>query len=67
TVGGLIIDILGEIPDDDSDEKIVVTYENYEFEVVNVRDRRIERIIMTIKPKSETNEDDSKEEKQESK
>lgn len=67
TVGGLIIDILGEIPDDNPDEKIVVTYENYEFEVVNVRDRRIERIIMTIKPKSETNEDDSKEEKQESK
>ncbi len=64
TVGGLIIDILGEIPDDDPDEKIIVTYENYEFEVVNVKDRRIERIIMTIKPKSEINNDDNKEEKQ---
>ncbi len=63
TVGGLIIDILGEIPDDDPDEKIVVTYENYEFEVVNVKDRRIERIIMTIKPKSEINDGDTKEEK----
>lgn len=63
TVGGLIIDILGEIPDDDPDEKIVIDYENYEFEIVNVRDRRIERVIMTINPKSETSDDDNKEER----
>lgn len=56
TVGGLIIDILGEIPQEDSSEKIVVDYENYQFEVVSVKDRRIERVIMTIGKKTVENE-----------
>ena len=51
TIGGFIIDILGEIPNDDPDESINVEYENYLFEVLNVKDRRIERVIMNIKPK----------------
>lgn len=53
TIGGFIIDILGEIPNDDPDESINVEYENYLFEVLNVKDRRIERVIMNIKPKEE--------------
>lgn len=57
TVGGLIIDILGEIPDENQDAKIVVEYENYHFEVVSVKDRRIERVIMTIMDKKEVQED----------
>lgn len=56
TIGGLIIDILGEIPDDDPDESISVQFENYMFEVLNVRDRRIERVIMTVLPKEENPE-----------
>ncbi len=57
TVGGLIIDILGEIPDDSTEEKIVVSFENYDFEVVNVKDRRIEDIIMTINDNTKNGED----------
>lgn len=53
TIGGFIIDILGEIPDDNPEETINVEYENYLFEVLNVKDRRIERVIMNIKPKTE--------------
>ena len=61
TIGGFIIDILGEIPNDDPDESINVQYENYLFEVLNVKDRRIERVIMNIKPKENTNKDNSEE------
>ena len=53
TVGGLIIDILGEIPDEDAHERITVNLDNYEFEVINVKDRRIERVILTVKPEDE--------------
>ena len=59
TIGGFIIDILGEIPNDDPEETINVEYENYLFEVLNVKDRRIERVIMNIKPKDENQEEDN--------
>ncbi|MBQ0079600.1 MAG: HlyC/CorC family transporter [Eubacterium sp.] len=49
TIGGLIIDILGEIPDDD-DIGSVVEYERYKFRIDSIRDRRIEQITMTILP-----------------
>ena len=62
TVGGLIIDLMGEIPEDtqagDSREGIKVEYENYIFTVESVRERRIERVRMQILPK---NEDDDAE------
>lgn len=58
TVGGLIIDILGEIPDEGSDERITVNLDNYEFEVINVRDRRIDRVILTVKPEDDGEEED---------
>lgn len=62
TVGGLIIDLMGEIPEDtqagDSREGIKVEYENYIFTVESVRERRIERVRMQILPK---NEDDDTE------
>ncbi len=61
TLGGLIIDTLGEIPEEDTLERICVNYENYEFEVINVKDRRIERVVMTIKPKEEVEKDKDKE------
>jgi putative hemolysin len=53
TVGGLIIDLLGEIPEDMQagiDQGIEVEYENYRFTVESVRDRRIERVKMEILP-----------------
>lgn len=48
TIGGFIIDILGEIPSDDVDENIHITYENYDFEIVQVKDRRIKEMYMTV-------------------
>ena len=57
TIGGFIIDILGEIPDEDDVGK-EVTFENYKFRIDSIRDRRIEQITMTILPESE--EDDGK-------
>ncbi len=49
TIGGFIIDILGEIPDDD-DIGSVVEFENYKFRIDSIRDRRIEQIHLTIEP-----------------
>ena len=63
TVGGLIIDILGEIPDEDAHERITVNLDNYEFEVINVKDRRIERVILTVKPEDEGESEESNEDK----
>jgi len=49
TIGGFIIDILGEIPDEDDVGRDVL-YENYCFRIDGVRDRRIEQITMKILP-----------------
>ena len=49
TIGGFIIDILGEIPDEDDMGK-EVTFENFKFRIDSIRDRRIEQITMTILP-----------------
>ena len=49
TIGGFIIDILGEIPDEEDVGKEVI-FENYRFRLDSVKDRRIEQITMTILP-----------------
>ena len=59
TIGGFLIDILGEIPDDD-DLNQPITHENYVFTIQSVKDRRIERVTLQILPK-ETAEDAEKE------
>ena len=55
TIGGFIIDMLGEIPDD-GDEDREVEFENYLLTIMSVRERRIEKVKIFIKP-NETNED----------
>ncbi|MEG0292206.1 MAG: hemolysin family protein [Anaerovoracaceae bacterium] len=65
TVGGLIIDILGEIPPDDMSEKIIVNYENLEFVVESVKDRRIERVVLIINKLSNLKEDETIDEEKE--
>ncbi len=50
TIGGFLIDILGEIPDDD-DLNQPISYENYVFTILSVKDRRIESITLKILPK----------------
>ncbi|MDD6390393.1 MAG: transporter associated domain-containing protein, partial [Firmicutes bacterium] len=44
TVGGFVIELLGEIPE----EKVAVSFENYTFTVMSVKDRRIENVLVTI-------------------
>ena len=57
TIGGFIIDILGEIPDEDEDEDRVIEYENYVFKIESVKDRRIERVKLYITPVPEPTEE----------
>ncbi len=55
TVGGLIIEVMGEIPEDGTGP-FEVTIDNYVFTVESIRDRRIERVKMEILPKIEDEE-----------
>ena len=43
TIGGFILDILGEIPDE-NDIGRVVEFEDYKFKIMSIKERRIERI-----------------------
>ena len=61
TIGGFILDILGEIPDE-GDVGKVVEFENYRFTIDSVRDRRIEQITMQILPQQDEEEDQDEEE-----
>lgn len=61
TIGGFIIDILGEIPDE-NDTGREIEYENCRFRIDSVRDRRIEKITITILPVSEDEENDDEQE-----
>ncbi len=54
TIGGFIIDILGEIPDEDDVGKEVV-YDKYRFRIDSIRDRRIEKITMTLNAEADKN------------
>lgn len=62
TIGGFIIDILGEIPDKNDIGK-VVEFENYRFKIMSVGERRIERIKIYIleEPSSEDDKDSPEE------
>ena len=64
TIGGFIIDILGEIPDE-NDVGRIVEFENYQFKIMAIQDRRIERVKIYILPKEteEGKENESADEK----
>ena len=49
TIGGFLIDILGEIPDED-DLNQPIPFERYVFTIESVKDRRIEGITVKILP-----------------
>ncbi len=49
TIGGFIIDMLGEIPDDDDIGKELL-YENYVLSIKSVKDKRIEQVGLKILP-----------------
>ncbi len=52
TIGGFIIDILGEIPDE-NDTGREIEYKNFRFKIDSIKDRRIEQITVTIMPAKE--------------
>ena len=60
TIGGFIIDILGEIPDE-NDVGSEVTFENYKFRIDSIKDRRIEQITLTILPEAAEEEEKNEE------
>lgn len=49
TIGGFIIDLMGEIPSEDVEYKPFV-HENLSFQIMSVKDRRIEKIRIQILP-----------------
>ena len=55
TIGGFIIDILGEIPDE-KDVGRIVEFEDYQFKIMAISDRRIERVKIYL-PKEGEEED----------
>ncbi len=57
TIGGFIIDMFGEIPDDDDIGKEVFV-DNVVFTINSVKDRRVEKVIMKIN-KDEDKEDNN--------
>lgn len=57
TLGGLLIDLLGEIPDEDEPEERVIEYENCVFKIESVKERRIEKVKLYIVPNP--NEEDT--------
>ena len=61
TIGGFLIDILGEIPDDDEREQRVIEYGNLVFKILSVKERRIEKVELFILPE-ETEEQETDEE-----
>ena len=63
TIGGFLIDLVGEIPDEDDVGK-TIEYKNYEFKIMAVQDRRIERVkIYILEKEAETSEAEDDEEK----
>ena len=56
TVGGFIIDLMGEIPKENI-KYDPVSFENYDFTILKVRDRRIEKIRIEIVDREEDRND----------
>lgn len=52
TLGGFIIELLGDLPDEEEKEDKVIEYENLVFKIESVKDRRIEKVKLCITPES---------------
>lgn len=57
TIGGLVIDLIGEIPDEDEKEYPTVEYEGCIFKVEAMKDRRVDKVRITL-PNPETEEEE---------
>lgn len=60
TVGGFIIDLMGEIPKEDTYYP-PIEYENYQFTILSVRDRRIEKLRIVVNEASADDADSDEE------
>ena len=60
TIGGFLIDILGEIPDDDDLGKDI-PYGRYIFTIDSIKDRRIEGVTMKILPAEDPDHEETEE------
>lgn len=56
TVGGFIIDLMGEIPKENV-KYDSLSYEDYDFTIVSVKDRRIEKLRIEIVEREESSDD----------
>ena len=54
TIGGFLIDILGEIPDE-RDMGRIIEFEDYKFKIMSVKERRIERVKIYMLDKKKIN------------
>ena len=59
TIGGFIIDMFGEIPDEDDIGKEVF-FDNLVFTISSVKDRRIEKVIMKVNKKEDKEENNGR-------
>ena len=57
TVGGFVMDLMGEVPDEDTSVFKEVAYENCVFKILAVKDRRIEKVSLTLREKEDTEEE----------
>ncbi len=58
TIGGFVMDLMGEVPDEDTSIEREIPYENCVFRILSVRDRRIEKISLTVTEKESEGEDE---------
>ncbi len=58
TIGGFVMDLMGEVPDEDTSIEREIPYENCVFRILSVRDRRIEKIALTVSEKETEAEDE---------
>ncbi|MFA5635082.1 MAG: hemolysin family protein [Anaerovoracaceae bacterium] len=58
TIGGFLLEKLGEIPDGDMTEYPVIIVDNLTFKIEEVSDRRIEKVKLTIAPEKEDKEEE---------
>lgn len=67
TVAGLLLDLLGEIPDEKEKDptKMEIDINNCHLKIIEVKDRRIEKVILTVhKPEPEEDEDEKSKDKE---
>ncbi len=58
TLGGFLLEILGEIPQEDVEDYPAIDYKNYKFKIEEVLDRRIENVRLTILPEESSTKEE---------